>query len=78
MTDEEILEKVKRDYPKGTIFESALSGDTYTSSGEFFLTNSRPRDAQHMNPWYLYDNKWAKIIKSIIIKEEVINNYEIF
>lgn len=63
MTNEQLLEKAKKDYPVGTVFKSAYSGDTFTVKsnshafcGKSIVVDSGPYLYNHSN------GKWAEII----------------
>lgn len=78
MNNEELLEKTKKDYPKGTIFKSAFSGDKYSSSGIYNMERGGIRDTVGSKPWFYFNGVWAKIVLPAVKSEEVIDNYSIF
>jgi hypothetical protein len=65
-TKEQLLEKAKRDYVEGTVFESSYSGEI-TSTGNFRCSDAH--DAILTNGCNVYLNgDWNKIIKKPIFK----------
>lgn len=67
MVTQEMLDKAIREYPIGTIVESAYNGDEY-------LVDRKPKFSGYditAGPYIYYNEKWAKILST---PEPIINN----
>jgi len=73
---DELLEKAKKDYPKGTIFKSVFNQCTYQrrSDGNMYIENNY--NIKTNNIYVYYNNKWAEIIETPILKIDDVFLYE--
>ncbi len=89
LNKENLLLEALRKYPKGTKYKSAMSGDIFIATGEYYVNNedrvreNNMKGKEATSPWLLYNSKWAEILElpeGYIepIKEEIINNYPLF